>query len=346
MEKSKRILLYYPSIVIRNPGWIRKSILYWDEIRTIVPAEQTAQILIETNKDIRALRRIGAYSSFNPEPYVTDNTGFADEFIAIIESNDFQQNFLRGISGEGIDLYPAKMHHRLAKYLVSIGLGRINHHTKMLNVQRSVAYLYMSILAKFLAEKDENDNVVPGTDYALYQTLIYKADNDDNGIPGMSLNLQNLLPTPRSDVSIEQILEFKEKHQIELAKFNKFLYDSQNALRSSSSSKELKEQLFFFSEELKINLHQLLDIAQSEKIPLVLGAVETIFKIEAPAILGVLALGLTIPSEISIGGSLVVGAVTLSKYILDKRNEKKQRLSSNPYSYLYYAQEKGIINRP
>lgn len=342
MADPKRILLYYPSIVVRNPEWIRKSILYWDEIGAIVPQDESARSLINGNKDITELIINEVFSPFSPEPYVSENVDFVGEFISTIESDRFERYLAQDRSSNGIDLYKVKMHGRLADYLIDKGLGRMKWGSSLINVNRNVGYLYMSLLAESLANASR-DFVIPGTDYDLYQTLLYKAEKEDNGIPGMSLNLQNLLPSPRSDVPIKKILKFKDKHRSELLKFNKFLHDYQKSLISIGNPKELKEQLFFFSKELEVNLHELLGVAQSEKVPMVLGAVETIFKIEAPAILGALALGVTIPSEISVGGSLVAGAVSLSKYMLDKRNENKQRLVNNPYSFLYQAKQEGII---
>lgn len=34
---EQKILLYYPTIDIPSPGWIRQGLMYWDKIGSILP---------------------------------------------------------------------------------------------------------------------------------------------------------------------------------------------------------------------------------------------------------------------------------------------------------------------
>jgi hypothetical protein len=68
-----RTILYYPSITIQSPGWIRKSILYWDRIGTMIPRDfDTEQYF---NEDMRILSDKGLLVPLYPEEHIKKRSG-------------------------------------------------------------------------------------------------------------------------------------------------------------------------------------------------------------------------------------------------------------------------------
>lgn len=54
-SNHKRAILYYPTISIPTNDWLRRSLLYWDEIGSIVPVDYEENTLIPYSPDIQFL---------------------------------------------------------------------------------------------------------------------------------------------------------------------------------------------------------------------------------------------------------------------------------------------------
>jgi len=88
----ERILLYYPSINIPNGAWLRNSLLYTDQLSTIVPFSDIDDKRL--NDDMRILFDEGQYhpiSVFNElQSSPQEFSKFQQNFMDIIESKDFK----------------------------------------------------------------------------------------------------------------------------------------------------------------------------------------------------------------------------------------------------------------
>jgi hypothetical protein len=84
-------------------------------------------------------------------------------------------------------------------------------------------------------------------------------------------------------------------------------------------------------------------VINDSKIPVLLGAVENIIKIETPAIIAGIATFGKIPVELSVAGAIIAGAITLRKYQIDVRNTQREKLAANSFSYLYHGAEESIL---
>ena len=54
-DQFKHSLLYYPTIQIPSGQWLKKAVLYWDEVSSIVPQDYDGKWLIESSPDLEYL---------------------------------------------------------------------------------------------------------------------------------------------------------------------------------------------------------------------------------------------------------------------------------------------------
>lgn len=91
-----RTILYYPTIDIPTNSWLRHSLLYWDEVSSIVPKSWDERMLLELSPDIHYLIDEGQFRPIKPEDLIMgrDNWDafeqFQNEFKEIVSSARFQ----------------------------------------------------------------------------------------------------------------------------------------------------------------------------------------------------------------------------------------------------------------
>ena len=335
-----RTLLYYPSITIKNPGWIRQSILYWDEIGSIVPrevAETPHQLL-----DLNILAQHHLYRTFDPGEYVNQNTELADEFIAFLKSRKERGAIKDTSQIARYEIYAGKMHPKLREYLIEKEYAEDIGHDK-LSVTKVEGLCYMAFLAKYLADEAYGSATTPSTDYGLYRDLVFSPNSSKKGFPGLNFTLHNVLPVPLDDVPIEKILEFKKKREVELFQFREVIDHFETALKQVQEKGEIQHILQVFSERIKMNVEVLDRLAKDERMSTRFGTLENILKIENLEAVLDFAEIVTNPISISTARKVVGGALSAGIFMLDKSNQQRVNLSRGSYSLLYYAKEEGII---
>jgi len=340
----KRTLLHYPTIKIPDESWIRQAILYWDEIGSIIPHGEFHYI--RHNRAQFELSNLGLLRIFNPEDYVQKNETLAHEYIEIVESGVFGEPIKDVEEAVARDsyIYEAKFMHEVKHYLVNQGFAKqIN---KKVYIDWRLALLYMAMLAKYMANDDTEAITTPSTLHPKYRDLVFSTTDKSKSLPGVSFSLNGILPVPREDAPIRKIIEFKVKYQDELSEFRRALIENQNKIRDAKEVNDAKEFLEQFKTSITKEVNSISETLNKEKLPFVLGLFENILSINSPAVTALATLlipSLTIPVPIVAAGAAVGGAITITKYFLDKENERQKHLSVNSYSYLYYANKQGII---
>ena len=200
----------------------------------------------------------------------------------------------------------------------------------------------MSLLAKYLADEDNRAATVPGTDWGGYQKLAFAISPSGNFAPALSLKLDSVLPMPREDVPLKQILIFKEKRRDELLEFRKTILDLQQQLKIAKTNAEVQDDLASFSESMELGVSKLVRLAEDEKLPTFLGTIESAFSMSLPDVVS-MAAGATIDPTVAAIGLAGSGTIKVSKYLIDKVNEHRRALTRDTYSYIYHAQKEGII---
>jgi hypothetical protein len=97
MAKATRTILYYPTINIPSNSWLRHSLLYWDEISSIIPQSGNNKYLHHLSSDIHYLIDEGQFRAMRPEDLISKTSNwevlqqFQEEFRLIVQSKAFKQ---------------------------------------------------------------------------------------------------------------------------------------------------------------------------------------------------------------------------------------------------------------
>ena len=340
----QRVILYYPKVLI-NPGtWLKQALLYWDTVGSIVPYELDRRII--NSSWIRELQDEGAFIPFRPEDIFNRNpnlgTALIEEFREKVNSQQFQLYRNVGIGqAQHFDIYSEKIPGQLTAWLEDEELvQRIDE--RRWRFERHMGMLYMALLAKYMADASQF-TTIPGSDYGLYKDLLFKSYNQENSDLGLSLRLKNILPTPRLDATLSDILRFRRQRHDELLAFRQEIDQFQSELKQAPNYPEVRDLTTRFSERFVGQVNNLYRVFDDGHIPFVLGTIENLIKVDTLPLIGLFSTQVQIPLGIQIAGAAALGGITIRKYWLDHRNEERRILRENSFSYLYLAQRQGII---
>lgn len=339
-------ILYYPKIVIPDGLWLRQALLYWDQIGSIVPSELDQED--HTILGLQRLYKLGIFHSYNPEDFIFGEqklrTEFEREFIALSRNPVFWKR-LPPPEARRFDskIHIAKITGALSEYIQSTGLAvQRNRDDHWYQFERSAALLYMSLLAKYMADSAE-EMTIPGTDFGLFRDLIFQTEKPNFSAPCFELTLQDILPVPSQDTPLEKIIEFKSKRIDELISFREIIWRIQKDLKNTQDINEIRDIVLRYSDLINARLSGLSKTMYEEKLQLWRGSLGTLIKVDSIPALSLAFDPFQIPVEYKLAGLGVMGAISVSNYLLDRRNERRRFLSENSFSYLYHAKQEGII---
>jgi hypothetical protein len=238
----RRTIIYYPNIDIPDSKWLRNSLLYWDEVSSIVP--RSIETDLYTNSHLIAqLRDEGEYRAIFPDQLMQSDVfnDFENEVINKLSWNNRARfKRYRNINEFGsiartreprslvhnekvfnnFDIHREKISNRIFEKLEQSGM--VSWNGDWMSFDDQSANIYMATLAKFSALSDANYTVI-GTDKPNLINSVYpvsylyrKPVKYTTPIVNLSLNI---LPTPTNDVPIEKIIKFKKKYREELLAF-------------------------------------------------------------------------------------------------------------------------------
>ena len=221
--KHKNKVLYFPYINIPYNDWLKKALLYWDEIGTIVPMD-FIYYPERMSPEMQKLVKSELVKQIIPNSYTSDpNYKFSESFINLITSSNIESKNL-DFNG-GLKIHIDKFGNEIVTFLTEIGLAKSLEHPWYL-VESHTANLFMSYLASFLGNHSEI-NMQPITD----SVDIFTAFNSPMNSTGKTIInqnvrqeiLSNVLPFPSNPISITQLSKFKRKHSDLLLKFRNFI---------------------------------------------------------------------------------------------------------------------------
>lgn len=364
----KRTILYYPTIDIPRKNWLRHAILYWDEVSSIVPKSYDNRILNELSPEILYLIDEGQFRPINPEDLIYKQANwevfhqFQDEFMQTVMSATFQQLIKRqstsvssGIHIDKIGRDVARIHNNkmtdgIFHFLHEQGLAqRDKRQHDWVLFEKTTALLYMSLLAKYLADIDIEQTTI-GTDYAIYEKFNFKRVKEKEGFPVVSFSLDNVLPTPKDNVPFEKILDFKRKRNQNLLHFKKHLSDFQVKISKTKSQSELKEVAITFQEGLVAGVEDLRAVLGDAKIDCGLKSFKSLINLKSPTILATAGAFInnkldliSLPVNLTALGITALGAIELSCNYIELRNKQRAKERESPFSYIYQAQKHGLV---
>ncbi|MEZ5425241.1 MAG: DUF6236 family protein [Pyrinomonadaceae bacterium] len=352
--RLKETILYYPTISIPTVNWLRQVLLYWDEIGSIVPQNYEDRALIPFTPEIQYLKDEGEFRSFRTDSVALGDWNKVQEFeaeiIDAVKSDSFQQNLLpremRSISSR---IHKDKVSRKVYGFLEDAGLA-INHRNlgDWYYFESQTALLYMSILAKFIADLDRNITI-PGTNVQKYAELNYSFSSGKEKFPVLAADFFKILPIPAEGVSLQDILHFKRNRSDELNSFRIKLREFQQKLMKCSHISEVKDTLVDSRSILKKGLKDLEDTFNDAKLLTRLGSIQTLLKSSSPGWLASLMVETDfvkkiadIPVKWTLGGALVLGGIGIAVHSVNARNQRRAELRKSPFSYLYHAKQYSI----
>jgi hypothetical protein len=364
-----RTILYYPTIDIPRTSWLRHAVLYWDEVSSIVPKSWEDNILVELSPDIQFLMSEGHFRPIKPEDLIfkRDNweafEQFQREFQEIVSSKQFQMFLQRSHKSEYqihvnkvgpnslAKIHGNKTSDSIFDFLVERGLAKQDRKGDWLLFEQNTALLYMSLLAKYLADIDGNQTTI-GTDLIAYEKFNFRRVTNDGGFPVVSFNLERVLPMPKDSVSFKRIVDFKKKRNQNLLHFKRLLSDFQSKISKSKSQAELKETAIDFQEGLIIGVQDLHAVLRDSKIESGFKSFKSLVSLKSPSLLasvGAIANAkldlIHLPISFQAVGIVAMGAIEVTTNYIELRNKIRAKERESPFSYIYQAQNHGILRR-
>lgn len=359
-----RTILYYPSINIPDTNWLKHALLYWDEVSSIVP--DTQEIKKEFSEDIHYLIQEEQFRPINPEELTFRHGGwdslrnFENEFKEVVLGDSFQRflnprpNSQNGrIGNQSIQhekhktfrIHRNKTTMEIFDFLIEQGLGYKGNNHEWLLFEEKTALLYMSLLAKYLADIDPEHTTI-GTNLKIYEKLNFSNAGNGERVPVISFNLQQLIPTPRKDVSLNQIISFKRRREDNLLHFRRMISGFQSQISQCSSQGELKETVGNFKHDLRLGV---IDIKSTMRDSGLLHKAKTFTALLPLVGAAAMEAGGYAPdiSEINIpltGLGAAYSAVKLIPHFIEVNNQRREVIRNSPYSYLIQAEKTGIFN--
>jgi hypothetical protein len=279
----------------------------------------------------------------------------ADEFEAIVSSPMFQaqlaatqwaRRYVKVHRNKFVDM-------RIEPFLQTQGLlaqdhgDQQKHANEWCFVEEKSALLYMSVLAKYLADADMDvmapgtdiHTTVPGTDRQRYERLIYRTHDPQNSFPCVELHLQKILPVPRQDVPIQAILDFKRQRETELLRYRGIIGKLQNELRQATDQSRTVQALESFKEEQKVAVTDLTAVLEEARIASIWGTVKTLIA-AGVAKAGIAAI---VPVEFLLPGQIVAGLIAVAGCLVGNENKQRALQRESAFSYVYHARRAKIL---
>lgn len=356
-----RTILYYPNINIPNDEWLKKTILYWDHISSIVPDKDYYEHVLLNNEDINYLVENNMYYPSFPsklfnssqnrdfnlelEKNLKLNSRFSvaeDRNINRIHRNKLSFRNYNSINREKI-LFPElaervhfnKFKGSLYNELIESGL-LVDRGGEWLEMDSKVAMIYMSLMAKHLTSISEQPMIV-GTDRNKYLYYAYKKTFRSNNSLAYNVCFQNALPEPAPDVPIKKIVKFKKKRKLELVEFQFNLLEFENKLSKCASEDEAKSEIELFKAKLEKSVLELEKVYKDERIGCVFGTIKSLVDTvgAVASILSVINADKSFPTWMNISALNSGGALGFGYSFVQHKKEINQLKQTNGFAYLY-----------
>lgn len=211
-----RKVIGYPDIV-PGPSWMKSALLYWDQFCTLVPEDFEERVPPE-------LEMLWENDHYSPL-YTADLSPHSQHRLRqemldlATRAEDSGINF--NTSPPGVEpLYYGKLPRIIESDLIDLGLAvddgvRLTTNPALLTPLLGLAAKYLSA---DLSGRSDSFTVSTGSSTAAEQVFGPFGTDQPDVLVGR-LVLSNALPVPGPDVTIQQILYFKEKYRIELLDF-------------------------------------------------------------------------------------------------------------------------------
>lgn len=226
-------LLYFPYISVPNNIWMKQTLLYWDQVASIVPFEYTRNPSM-LGHHMQELVQEGLVKQVFPEEYVSEIHDFTENFMNYIDTDplikDISSIGKKGQIGKNKLLSTESIHmgklSDIGFELVERGLAKENGH--WFETESYTARAFMTYIAFLLGQKID---FTPSTDkYDGFDSIL--ASNSDTSHVSNEKRvrdelrakvLKHILPVPNVNFGVTDLLKFKENNQSELSRYRIFI---------------------------------------------------------------------------------------------------------------------------
>lgn len=260
MESS---ILYFPYIHLPNNKWLYRSLMYWDQIGTIVPV--TYEIRANTLTD--ELVRLKLAKLIHPEEVIYKRRNFVKSFMEYIDDDDYP--IKPGAISKGVPTTRIHMSKMLdiARELEERGLSRRTR-GPWFNVEQNTANKFMAYLAGIVGGVK---NMTPATDNPknLSAFITFATDSEMLDVrlePDRIEVLDKILPAPSRKPDMKKLVAFKEKHRDELVRFRNHIEAFLPYLQDSTSQDVKDRKTANFKREVEEEVARLRALIQENRL--------------------------------------------------------------------------------
>jgi hypothetical protein len=349
-----RTILYYPNIGVPTSGpWIRRALLYWDDLAAIVPRSYDDYMNAQGAKwfrpELQELYEQKIFRPINPERLFMDGNA-ARAFTTDWESLLANQTRRFGSSLNPPEctapIYKDKTSQHIFHDLQAHGLAADTGNSLLYFFEPSTAVNYMALLAKHMAAAQTNPTI-PGTDIEALSNRTFGKNASGNLEPVLSARLADVIPIPSPSIPLKDILRFRQKYGAELLAFRAAMDDFEKSLAGADDNAEIVVKTEKFKEKAKLETLNLGKALKSSNLSTVLGSLQAFIKPNSPTLIGsaaVLAGKATsiaaVPISWVVAGASAAGLIEVGMHWFGKVQERRKALKDTPFAYLFLARKK------
>jgi hypothetical protein len=360
--------LYYPWIDVRDEGWLKTALLYWDAVRTIVP-ESIDQPY--SNRTACTLRDSGFLLPLRVHSDMEEIEELTDDVLSYLKTSEGAEFLVRGAEPHSswvhveklpyefrrlADIHPEKLPWEIRHQLERV--VRSPRRSEWLEVDERFADYYMTLLATRLSDRVGAALLTP-LPTAERLALSAKMDAQFSGILPNAIWGRDRRPweydamgprrnAPRTlaqgilahlalervavdpTTPIEKLMEFRSQHKDELAQFRMKVEQLTAAVNTEMPVEALRQRaLDIYNNEVDPALTNLKRALDGRRIRWLGDGLLKIAFLSAGTSSMLVATGLSVPLALLAGAGLSL-VVSGAMYNVDRA----ESLRNNPYSYL------------
>jgi hypothetical protein len=359
--------LYYPWIDIKDEGWLKNAILYWDHIQTIVPESVNSPY---TTRSALTLCDENLLSPYYVEPQLREIHALTNDVLRYLETPEGTEVLfakeIREYSHihsqklayevrELIEIHPNKIPYEIQRKL---GMKMNSNRDEWLTVDKRFASFYMTLLATRLSSKSglglltntvENNKLANSAmldaKIQLPKSREYQSRfMDDEQYRNMPVSLSQgmlvdlILQTIQIDpeTPIDEILKFKKRYADELGNLRVNIAKLTTNISTDQPLSLLHQQVNdIYINEVQPGINMLKRTLSEQRIRWVAdNFLKVSFFSMGAASLPLAVMGLSVPQALLAGAGISLTA-SATLYNCDRQ----KTLRENPFSYLFAAEK-------
>ena len=331
--------LYFPYINAPNSEWFFKILLYWEKVSSIVPSGYIYNPQ-KLEPQMREFVSAELVHQVFPAELLYGNERFENSFISFVNSR-LRLRQANNRPGQGVrrtqPIHIEKLG-KLGDELVRLGVARARNYP-WFDVDEWVGDAFMAYLASVLGSYPEV-NAAPVTNRiqsfqvlgGLRPTYAQKSPFPQARRAAREIMIKNLLPTPKGELKIQDIVDFKSRYGHLLPRLRNLVENRCIQIAQITDLEARQDQIELFLQEFEVEIGEITE-AMKRKWS------NVIFKTLVPLLTGVAAVtsGVAGAPEIQSTATTLAGSGTLLTAIQQAIGRNDSHLSDRPIAYAAHA---------